>query len=65
VRVSLALGVALLLLGAGCAGSDEGDSTPTAAGGAGLTDLRSVDDYAESFAADADHPRLVLLLSPT
>jgi hypothetical protein len=65
VRGSLVLVVALLLLGAGCGGSDESDSSTNAARQAGLTDLQSVDDYAQSFAADGDHPRLVLLLAPT
>lgn len=65
MRGSLVLVVALLLLGAGCGGSDESDSSTDAARKAGLTDLQSVDDYARSFAADDDHPRLVLLLAPT
>jgi hypothetical protein len=30
-----------------------------------LTDLNSVEDFARSFAGDAGHARLVLLLSPT
>jgi hypothetical protein len=65
MRASLVLVFALLVLGSACAGSDGSDSAETVAGGAGLTDLHNLDDFARAFAADADHPRLVLLLSPT
>jgi hypothetical protein len=62
VRVSLVFVFALLVLGVSCGGSDENDAPARTEG---LTDLNSVEDFARSFAGDAGHARLVLLLSPT
>ena len=66
VRALLGLALALLVLGAGCGGTDESGSTGPPPDSSALTDLAGVDDYARAFDRDAkDRPRLVLLLAPT
>jgi hypothetical protein len=63
--MTLALMVALLLLGTGCGGSDESESSSSQSTPAVLNDLDGVDGFAKAFDRDAGRARLVLLLSPT
>jgi hypothetical protein len=65
VRALIGLALALLVLGAGCGGTDESESTQPPAESSGLTDVAGVDDYARAFDGDEGQPRLVLLLAPT